>query len=124
MTATSVNYEKSHLWQKWRDGYDGLWLVDVLEVLPEPIDVSDSSINLMSDQDDLDALVSEVVDFHHLIGGVAAGYDAAFLEYKPPSIQLPLGLGKVEDDVVAPLDHRGLEVSYIWLSFLELHALD
>ena len=124
MTATSVNYEKSHLGQKWHDGYDGPRLADELKALPEPIDVSDSGINLMSDQDDLDALVTEVVDLDDLIGGVAASHDAAFLEYKSPSIQLPLGLGKVEDDVVAPLDHRGLEVSYIWFPFLELHALD
>ena len=56
MTATSVNYEKSHLGQKWRDGYDGLWLVDVLKVLPEPIDVRVPGIDPTGYQDDLDAL--------------------------------------------------------------------
>ena len=78
----------------------------------------------MSDQDDLDALVPEVVDLDYLIGGVAASDDTTFLEGEPPSVQLPLGLGKVEDDVVATLDPCGLEVSDIGLSFLELHALD
>ena len=67
MTATSVNYEKSHLWQKWRDGYDGYELVDVLEVLPEPIDVGVPGIDPMGYQDDLDALVTEVVDLRHLV---------------------------------------------------------
>ena len=124
MTATSVNYEKSHLGQKWQKGYDGQRLVDVLQVLPEPIDVKVPRIDFMSDQDDLDAFVSEVVDLGHLIGGVVAGYDAAFLECEPPSLQLPLGLGQVEDDIVSSLDPRGLEVSHIRFSFLELHALD
>ena len=68
MTATSVNYEKSHLWQKWRGGYDGRRLVDVLEVLPEPIDVRVPRIDPMGYQDDLDALVPEVVDLGDLVG--------------------------------------------------------
>ena len=124
MTATSVNYEKSHLMQKWRDGYDGYELVDILQVLPEPIDVRVPGIDPTGYQDDLDALVPEVVDLGYLIGGVAASDDTTFLEYKPPSVQLPLGLGQMKDDVVASLDPRGFEVSYIRLSFLELNALD
>ena len=67
MTATSVNYEKSHLGQKWHDGYDGLRLIDELEVLPEPIDVRVPGIDPTGYQDDLDARVPEVVDFHHLV---------------------------------------------------------